>query len=124
MEIIAGGTLRFWGKWYGRPYDNYHRVTSTNFNKVKNIITICFGHTQKCTIFDPENIINENKKFCITGASKIEWEYELIGVKASGNRKTVYTYIDAHTIEKSYSFSSNTHHFDPQDNNAFEILTY
>lgn len=123
LEIIAGGTLRFWGKWYGRPFDNYHRVTSTDFNKNKNIITIHFSHAEKCTIYNLQNIINEKNKFCITGASKIEWEYESYGVIQPNNRKTVYTYIDEHTIEKTYSFSSNANHFDPQDNNAFEILS-
>lgn len=123
MEILTGGSIRFWGNWLGRPFDNYYKVIRTDYNVIENTLIIYFNQAEKCTIFNPKNIVNEKNKFCITSASEIVWEYESYGVTQPNYRKTVYTYLDAHTIEKSYSFSSNSNLFDPQDNNAFEILS-
>lgn len=29
---VKGGSLCFWGHWFGKPYDNYHQITSVDFD--------------------------------------------------------------------------------------------
>lgn len=31
LEEKLGGTLRIFGKWFGSPYDNYHKVTECTY---------------------------------------------------------------------------------------------
>ncbi len=40
---FKGGTLRFYGQWYGRPYDNFHRfinATSEGNCLILSLITV------------------------------------------------------------------------------------
>lgn len=78
MEILkTGGSLRFWGEWFGKPYDNFHRPVSAELNG--NVLTIRFKDGEKCTVFDPSEIVNEPNDFHIARASKIVWEWYCYG---------------------------------------------
>lgn len=78
MEILkAGGSLRFWGEWFGRPYDNFHRPVSAELNG--NVLTICFENGERCTVYEPSGIVNEPNDFHIEYASKIVWEWYYYG---------------------------------------------
>lgn len=94
MEILKGGTLRFWGEWFGRPFDNYHRVINADFTE--NILVISFDNGEICTIYNPQNIVNEKNEFSISNASKIVWEWYSYGRKHTSQNlcKLVYTFLD------------------------------
>lgn len=78
MKILKkDGTLRFWGDWFGRPYDNFHIPVSAELSE--NVLTICFNNGEKCTVYDPIGIVNEPNDFHIEHASKIVWEWYYYG---------------------------------------------
>lgn len=78
LKIIKkGGTLRFWGEWFGRPYDNFHIPVGAEL--AGDILTIRFKNGEKCTVYDPSEIVNEPNDFHIARASKIVWEWYCYG---------------------------------------------
>lgn len=78
MKILKkGGSLRFFGEWFGRPYDNFYCPVSAEL--IDSVLTIRFNGGEKCTVFDPLNIVNEPNDFHIELASKIVWEWYYYG---------------------------------------------
>ena len=78
MKILKkSGTLRFFGDWFGRPYDNFHIPVSAELSE--NVLTICFNNGEKCTVYDPLGVINETDDFHVERASKIVWEWYYYG---------------------------------------------
>lgn len=74
MNILKkGGSLRFFGEWFGRPYDNFHRPVSAQLDG--NVLVILFDGSEKCTVYDPFGIVNEPNDFHIERASKVVWEW-------------------------------------------------
>lgn len=73
--MIEGGSLCIWGEWFGRPYDNSHKVKSVRWEECE--IIIYFDQDESLYISNPSNIINEDKQLCIGEASKIlfTWYY-------------------------------------------------
>lgn len=77
-EILKkGGSLRFWGDWFGKPYDNYHVPISVEPDG--SVLTICFKNGEKCTVCEPSGIVNEPNDFHIESAKKIVWEWYYYG---------------------------------------------
>ena len=78
MNILKnGGTLRFWGEWFGRPMDNFHRPVSAELEE--RVLTIRFSDGEKCTVCEPAGIVNKPNDFHIESASKIVWEWYSFG---------------------------------------------
>ena len=78
MKIIKkGGTLRFFGDWFGRPYDNFHIPVSAELSE--NVLTILFNNGGKCVVYDPVGTVNEPNDFHVGRASKIVWEWYYYG---------------------------------------------
>ncbi|MDE6733776.1 MAG: hypothetical protein K2J77_12995 [Oscillospiraceae bacterium] len=75
--LKTGGSLCFWGEWFGRPYDNIHRPVSAELSE--SVLTIRFESGEKCTIFEPSEIVNEPNDFHIAHASIIVWEWYYYG---------------------------------------------
>lgn len=73
--MIEGGSLCIWGEWFGRPYDNFHKVKSVRWEECE--IIIYFDQDESLYISNPSNITNEDKQLCIGEASKIlfAWYY-------------------------------------------------
>lgn len=44
---ISGGTLRFYGEWFGRPFDNFHVVQTAV--RTKNALHIQFSEKEELT---------------------------------------------------------------------------
>lgn len=74
MEILKnGGSLRFWGDWFGRPYDNFHRPVSAELDG--SVLTMLFDNGERLTVYEPSGIVNKPNDFHIAHASKIVWEW-------------------------------------------------
>lgn len=78
MTIMKkGGSLCFWGEWFGRPHDNFHSPISAELDG--NVLTIIFNEGEKCVVYDPSEIVNTLNDFHIVNASKIIWEWYYYG---------------------------------------------
>ena len=47
---LNGGTLRFWGKWFGKPMDNYHQIKKAEFNAETNKLLLILDEGEKIKI--------------------------------------------------------------------------
>ena len=72
---LKSGTLRFSGQWFGRPMDNYHRITENRFDEVTNVLEIDFDAGEKLLIWNPVNYSISEQEFTITEATKVRWEW-------------------------------------------------
>ena len=77
LPNVKVGTLRFWGEWFGRPYDNLHQIiNSTSSN---NILYLHFNEQEILSIWDPRNIVVGAQVFRISDASRVRWEWYSYG---------------------------------------------
>ena len=76
---INGGTLRFWGNWFGKPMDNYHEIESVEFDNEKNILILTLNEEEKLKIWNPSNLEIGKKELRIKNADKILFEWHLYG---------------------------------------------
>lgn len=83
---IKNGTLKFWGVWFGRPYDNVHTITSILYEENKDLLTLRFDNDETLFVFGAKEIKADSKTFRIKTASQVRWEwffYERPKVKAN-----------------------------------------
>ena len=68
---IEGGCISIWGEYFGRPYDNYHSITSLRWSHEE--IAILFSNDQSLYIKNP--IVKQNEKdiFVVEDASEVLW---------------------------------------------------
>lgn len=78
---LKSGSLRFWGEWFGRPYDNYHNINNLLLFKDENfqVLEIQFGQDEVLSIWNPKGIIIDDKNFIIEDAEKLRWEWYSYG---------------------------------------------
>lgn len=74
---VKRGTLRFWGVWFGRPWDNVHRIVSCDADG--NTLTMGFDNGETLTIVNPTRFKIDKKTFRIRFADRIVWEWYFYG---------------------------------------------
>lgn len=87
--ITEGGSLCFYGDWFGRPYDNYHKITKTSYDG--EILEIHFDQFERLLIYEPENITSTKKELVIAKAKKVKWLYIPYGTGATQYKTITYT---------------------------------
>lgn len=87
---IEGGTLCIWGEWFGRPYDNFHRVKSVRWERDE--IVIYFDRDELLRISNPSKIVNEEKQLLIGDASKVLWVWYYYGKERTYDNMYVRQY--------------------------------
>lgn len=74
VEILTQeGSLCFYGDWFGRPYDNCHKITYVNYDG--EILEIKFDRWERLLIYEPENITSSKQELKIEKARKLKWMY-------------------------------------------------
>ena len=86
-ELIAGrinsavprlaGTLRFWGQWFGRPYDNVHDVVGCEIETDR--LRIRFGGGEVLSVWAPRSVWVFDRNFSIKNADRVLWEWFYYG---------------------------------------------
>ena len=76
---FEGGTLKIWGKWFGKPMDNLHQIQTVIFDKNLNQLKITFDEKELLKIDKPSNIIIKKKTISIKEAERILWKWYLYG---------------------------------------------
>lgn len=71
LAVKPGGTLRFYGEWFGRPYDNYHKILECVFKD--EILYIKFDAGETIKIWNPNNIILNNDELIIKNSTCVEF---------------------------------------------------
>jgi hypothetical protein len=91
LGLLKSGTLRIWGEWFGRPYDNIHRIVGARANGT--ILTLSFDEGETLTIYDPDRGTFDENVFCIELATRVRWEWYLYGKDHSADNLHFLDYL-------------------------------
>ncbi len=79
------GTLRFWGVWFGRPYDNLHSLVGCESNQ--DLLRMYFNEDEALNVWVPSGLVLEESTFQIRDAERVRWEWFAYGrTKIPANR--------------------------------------
>jgi hypothetical protein len=77
LTSIKRGTLRFWGNWFGRPYDNWHQVVSCGFTG--EVLKLTFNEGETLHVSNGHKATVSSRTFQIATASRVRWEWYAYG---------------------------------------------
>lgn len=70
---ILGGSLCFYGDWFGRSYDNFHGIEHCFYQD--DVLEIAFDERDRLIIFEPIGITNTDKEFSIKQSKLVKWSW-------------------------------------------------
>lgn len=80
------GTLRMWGQWFGRPYDNFHWAVGCH--AFDEGLRFTFSEGEVLTIWQPLHVVLTEAKFEVSEAARVRWEWHWYGApKVASNLK-------------------------------------
>ena len=74
---LKAGSLRFWGEWFGKPYDNYHRIVGCS--ATGDTLRLDFDEGETLTVLKPIELEASATAFAIHLASNVRWEWFYYG---------------------------------------------
>ena len=77
LPRIKAGTLRFFGEWFGRPYDNMHVIKRAEAKDDCLIVT--FDQREMLSVWNPSGFKINEKEFQIDSASRVLWQWYYYG---------------------------------------------
>jgi len=77
IPTVKRGTLRFWGEWFGRPYDNIHTLTKCAIEE--DCLRLFFDQGESLLICSPQGISLDETTFRIRTAARVRWEWFYYG---------------------------------------------
>ncbi len=121
--LKSGGTLRFWGEWFGRPYDNFHRVQSAQYDTATYELFVYF-EGEVLRIKQPYEICNTEREFYVVDAEEISWQWSSYGelVTKDNQNFIIYHKNSDGTFYKNYRGTEKR--FAPTEPKAIELLSY
>ena len=103
--LTKGGSLCFYGDWFGRPCDNFHQIIHTSYDG--EILEIIFDQQQHLLVYQPEGITSTVRELEITKAQKVKWLYIPYGSKTTEYNTITYTYnAESKTVIKETKFGT------------------
>jgi hypothetical protein len=79
LSAIEPGTLRFWGEWFGRPYDNAHRLVSCDAQA--DLLHMHFNEGEVLSVWAPRDLhigpgkLHGQPMLRIRDAERVRWEW-------------------------------------------------
>ncbi|HTQ63062.1 MAG TPA: hypothetical protein VMI32_22765 [Candidatus Solibacter sp.] len=105
---ISSGSLRFWGVWFGRPYDNLHRIVACEHDH--DVLRLRFSEDEQLTVRFPVGLTLDSSQFQIDDAEQVLWQCCSYGCPKT--RENLYFYDFVKTPEVIVA-SSNVNRFTP-----------
>ena len=78
VPSIKVGTLRFWGAWFGQPYDNWHQMTGAEADGA--VLRLVFNNGEALNIWEPSALTIGQAVFRIADAIRVRWEWYSYGL--------------------------------------------
>jgi len=123
LPNIKPGTLRFWGMWFGKPYDNDRKVVACGLDG--NVLRLRFQQDEQLTIWAPTGLELDSSELRINDAERVLWEWFYYGRPKTDEYHYFWDFVKASetivssTNETRYVPKLKTNHTLP----AAEILT-
>jgi hypothetical protein len=89
-SALKVGSLRFWGEWFGRPYDAWHKIVRCSADG--NTLRLEFHDGGKLTVVDPEDLELSATTFAIRSAAAVRWEWFYYGRPQTAENLYFYEY--------------------------------
>lgn len=77
LPALKSGTLRFWGQWFGRPYDNLHSVVGCSAQG--ELLQVFFNEGETLSVWGPRGAAIDENVFRIGDAERVRWEWYYYG---------------------------------------------
>jgi len=77
LPNVKIGSLRFWGHWFGRPYDAWHQITRCEAED--NLLRIFFNEDEVLSVWGPSGLEVSRSTFRIHAADRVRWEWFYYG---------------------------------------------
>jgi hypothetical protein len=77
LDTLKSGSLSFWGHWFGRPYDNIHRIVGAD--SFDGSIAIYFDHGETLVVDQPGAWSLESGKLIIKQAERVRFQWYYYG---------------------------------------------
>lgn len=77
IGVVKGGSLRVFGDWFGRPYDNIHGVRSAVAER--NELVVGFDGNETLRVASPDDWAFSEHSFRIQRARRVVWTWFYYG---------------------------------------------
>lgn len=85
LPYVKAGALRFWGEWFGRLYDNIHRIVSGEAED--DLLKVNFRAGEVLSVWSPRGLEANKDTFRTSDSTKVRWEWFYYRrPKTEGNR--------------------------------------
>jgi YD repeat-containing protein len=108
LPKINPGTLRFWGVWFGRPYDNAHRIVASEHDR--GVLRLRFNEDEQLTMWSPAGLTLDDSVFQIDDAERVLWEWFYYGRPKIQANRFFYDFVKT---PETIAASSNVDSFTP-----------
>jgi hypothetical protein len=84
LPHVKDGSLRFWDEWFGRPFDNCHRLMECN--ATDGCLRLRFDEDEILAVWNPTGVEIDETTFRIGSATDVRWTWYYYGrTKTSEN---------------------------------------
>lgn len=122
LPNVKIGTLRMWGWWFGRPYDNLHSVIEARFDG--DLLIIGFNEGEILRVWEPTVATVNLDTLRIHDAKRVRWEWFYYGrMQTDANRY----FVELSASDVTVTADTNVDWYKPQFNmdrslSAVELL--
>lgn len=105
ITFPKGGTIVFLGEIFGGRFrENYHFLVDASYDQKSKTFLLRFNNMETCQIYNPINIVSDEKSFSVEDASFIKWNWYYYGRPQIPENSTTIEYEKINSllvIEKS-----------------------
>jgi hypothetical protein len=91
LPNVPAGTLRIWGQWFGRPYDNLHFLQRTEI--ADGALRLYFDGGEALSVWSPQGLTLNSKTVRIDTADRVRWEWFFYGRSKTPENLRVEDYV-------------------------------
>jgi hypothetical protein len=77
LERLRSGSLSFWGNWFGKPYDNNHKIVGAT--ALDDTIVVSLDQAETLTIEAPRGWSIDDGCLLVREASRVRWQWFYYG---------------------------------------------
>jgi hypothetical protein len=95
LPNLLPGSLRFWGVWFGRPYDGAHRIVACEHDH--RVLRLRFHYEEQLTVWSPVGLeltsSESRSEFRINDAERVLWQFFYAGRPKTDANRFFYDFV-------------------------------